>query len=552
MKIAAIKTFQDIVGAENVLLGEQVAPYHKACIPVEREIPAVIKAKTVEQVSDIVKAANEFKTPLYTISTGNNWGYATKNPVTDGNFILDLIEMKSIEVNKNLAYAIVEPGVTQEMLCRYLAEHDTGLIMDPTGSGPSCSVLGNALERGYGITPMGNHFESICGMEVVLANGKILKTGFSHFEKSRAKQLFKYGTGPYLDGIFTQSNFGIVTRIGVWLMPAPEYFEACYFGYDSDEDLSDLIENVRWLLLNKVVKGSINLLHRNRVLIMQVQHPDRCDGVTPLLTEEKWQELAQQQGIMLWNGVVALYGTREEVKAAKKVIKRTLGKAIKQAPGGKKSRMNFVSDALLNFVERAVEKLPAFFWEIVQKLTRINVPETLRVMKPSYHLMKGTPCEVSLPLAYWRTPNLPDLDTPFDPAKPFDPARDNSGLYWLSPVVPLEVEELTRFRGIIEEVFNDHGFECCITLTTVEPRCLDCSVPILFNKFSEEETARAKSCYEAALEACLESGYIPNRFGVQSMEKITAGEDVFWDTAADIKKTLDPNNILSPGRYSKI
>ena len=57
-------------------------------------------------------------------------------------------------------------------------------------------------------------------MEIVLANGEVLRTGFGHFGTAKAANVYKYGVGPYIDGLFTQSNFGIVTKIGVWLMPS--------------------------------------------------------------------------------------------------------------------------------------------------------------------------------------------------------------------------------------------------------------------------------------------------------------------------------------------
>lgn len=48
-----------------------------------------------------------------------------------------------------------------------------------------------------------------------LLTGRIAQPG------SKTGQCFPYGYGPFLDGIFTQSNFGIVTRMGMFLMPNP-------------------------------------------------------------------------------------------------------------------------------------------------------------------------------------------------------------------------------------------------------------------------------------------------------------------------------------------
>lgn len=60
-----------------------------------------------------------------------------------------------------------------------------------------------------------------CGMEIVLPNGELIRTGMGAMEDTTTEhgsantwQLFQYGFGPYPDGLFTQSNFGIVTKIG--------------------------------------------------------------------------------------------------------------------------------------------------------------------------------------------------------------------------------------------------------------------------------------------------------------------------------------------------
>jgi 4-cresol dehydrogenase (hydroxylating) len=78
---------------------------------------------------------------------------------------------------------------------------------------------GATLERGAGYTPYGDHFMMQCGTEVVLADGEVVRTGMGALPGNNTWQLFKHSFGPYLDGIFTQSNFGVVTKIGKWLMP---------------------------------------------------------------------------------------------------------------------------------------------------------------------------------------------------------------------------------------------------------------------------------------------------------------------------------------------
>jgi 4-cresol dehydrogenase (hydroxylating) len=63
-----------------------------------------------------------------------------------------------IEVDDELAYAVIEPGVTQGQLAAHLAQRDVRLWVDCTGAGPDTSIVGNVLERGFGHSPYGNRF----------------------------------------------------------------------------------------------------------------------------------------------------------------------------------------------------------------------------------------------------------------------------------------------------------------------------------------------------------------------------------------------------------
>lgn len=530
MEAKILSALQEIVGADNLFTThDEILPYTHAEFPIERRIPAVARPSTTQEVQQIVRLASHHGFSVYPISTGKNWGYGSANPVTDDNLIIDLSRMNRIrEVSTELAYVIVEPGVTQQDLYEYLEQHDTGLIMDPTGSGPRCSILGNSLERGYGITPHGDHFSFVCGLEVVLANGEILRTGFDHFENSKVSRVFKWGVGPYLDGIFTQSNFGIVTAMGVWLMPKPEHFEACYFSCEQDEDIYPLIDATRWLLQHNVVRGSINLAHRNRVLTMLMQYPwEQMGGKTPLDPSLALQ-LAKERKIGAWNGVCGVYGTRGEVHAAKKAIKKALA--------GKVSRINFVSGSFLNFMEKYPGPLSL--------VTGLNVRELVKVIKPSFGILSGKPSEVSLASPYWRSRKNP-------PQENINPVADGCGLYWFAPVVPMTKDATRDFIGIVNATLPEHGFEACIMLSTVTSRCFDCNLPILYDKGNPEETARAEECYADIFEKCMHSGFIPYRVGIQSMERLVSKDNEFWNVVSKVKNSLDPEGLIAPGRYCR-
>ena len=136
--------------------------------------------------------------------------------------LIDLARLNRIVgFDEDLAYVTLEPGVTQRQLHRFLTDRRSKLWMDATGASPDCSIIGNTMERGFGHTPMGDHCGAACGLEVVLPDGSFLRTGFGRFEGPHTTPVGRYGVGPSLDGLFAQSNLGIVTQMSVWLMPGP-------------------------------------------------------------------------------------------------------------------------------------------------------------------------------------------------------------------------------------------------------------------------------------------------------------------------------------------
>jgi 4-cresol dehydrogenase (hydroxylating) len=531
MSDAAMTAFRELLGADHVLTGDAALQrYRWDTTPDHPSIPAALRPATVEQVQDIVRIANAHRVHLYPISTGNNWGYGSAQPVTDGAIILDLGRINRIlEIDTELAYAVVEPGVTQRQLYQHLEKQKIPLRLSPTGAGPDCSILGNALERGFGIGPNGDHFLTQCGMEIVLPSGELLRTGFGHYEGAHATYVYKWGVGPYLDGLFTQSNYGIVTKMGVWLTPEPERFEACYFMCNTDEQLGPVIHALRRLLSTGVFQGPINLLHRNRVLIMLDRYPwTEMNGRTPL-DESVAARLAAEKRVGIWNGVGALCGSREQVRAARQTIRRLLK--------GKVDRLTFLSKRQL----RALRMAPGL-WSLV---LRMNVRELLQTLEASFGMMNGIPSEVALKLAYWRHKEPPPTGASLNPA------RDRCGLMWFAPIIPMTSEHVARFRQVIEPIFAAHRFETCITFTAVNERCFDCTLPLLYDQTNPEEAKRARACYAELVEACKRHGYVAYRLGLQSMEKETGRDDVFWDVVTQLKNALDPGGILAPGRYAR-
>src|SRR5260221_7064502 len=214
-----------------------------ATFPTANRVPAVLQPGSREEVQECLRIAASQDLKIFPISRGKNWGYGSSVPFADGCLLMDLSRMNRIlDFDEKLAYVVVEPGVTQQQLSDFLEERGGRLWMDASGATPDSSLVGNALERGFGHTPYSDHFANACCMEVVLASGEVIETGLGAFAVAKAKHVYRWGVGPFLDGLFSQSRFGIVTRLTIWLMPKPEAFGAFFLRCKSPAGLPRLIE----------------------------------------------------------------------------------------------------------------------------------------------------------------------------------------------------------------------------------------------------------------------------------------------------------------------
>jgi len=262
-----LAAWRQAVGAEWVFTSAQdVALYRDAYSPYwgepeERVASAAVAPQTLEQVQAVVRVANQYKVPLYTISTGRNLAYGGSAPVYSGSVVLDLKRMNQVlEVNERNAYALVEPGVSYFDLYNHIQDRKLDVWIDPPDPGWG-SVIGNALDGGGGWTasPFRDHFGSHCGMEVVLASGEVVRTGMGALPNAKSWQHNRWGFGPWVDGLFRQGNMGIVTKMGFYLMPRPEAMQSATVQVSRAEDAVPLIDTLNLLENQHVVNGSTQL-----------------------------------------------------------------------------------------------------------------------------------------------------------------------------------------------------------------------------------------------------------------------------------------------------
>jgi 4-cresol dehydrogenase (hydroxylating) len=258
-----MKEFQGVVGADWLFTAdEDVDTYRDAYSPLWGEpneyIPsAAVAPADVEQVQQLVRIANRYKLPLYPISTGKNLTYGSTAPTYSGSVVLDLKRMNRIlNVDDKRNFAVVEPGVTYFDLYTYIQEKGLKVWIDCPDPGWG-SPMGNALDHGVGYTasPFRDHFGSHCGMEVVTPTGEIMRTGMGALPNADSWQDYRYGVGPWVDGLFGQGNFGIVTKMGFWLLPQPEAMGTATVTVPRYADLDPLIDELNYLEDSMLITG---------------------------------------------------------------------------------------------------------------------------------------------------------------------------------------------------------------------------------------------------------------------------------------------------------
>lgn len=523
---AALRDWTALLGPEHVVEETTVLrAAETATFATSHRIPAILRPADREQVQEILRIANRWHVPVYPVSSGRNWGYGSRVPSKDRCVLVELSRMNRIlDYSEDLAYVTVEPGVTQEQLYQFLRSRNSHLWMDATGASAQSSLIGNTAERGFGHTVYGDRFSHVCGMEVVLPAGDVIETGFARFRGARAAALYRWGVGPSVDGLFTQSNLGVITRMTFWLMPAPEYFQAYFFRCDADEDLEALVDALRPLRLSGTIRSASHIVNDYKVLSGLQQYPWEEAGGRMPLEGDLMGQLRKRLNMGAWNGSGALYGTRAQVKEARRLLRRALR--------GKVSKLQFLDDRMLRMAGR--------FAGIYKLVTGWDLSRALDLVRPVYGLMQGVPTNHALASTYWRKRTPPPAE--------MDPDRDGCGLLWCSPVAPAEGRQAHELAALASAILLQYGFEPAISMTMITDRSLACVVSIAYDRDIPGEDEKAARCYDELVRRLAENGFYSYRKTIRSRPQ-TSETSGYSGFVRDVKHALDPNGILAPGRY---
>ncbi|WP_284124318.1 FAD-binding oxidoreductase [Parerythrobacter aestuarii] len=493
---AALKDFESAIGRGWVLATDQdrdaysdiYAPGSSSQWPAS----AAVAPASTEEVQEVVRLANRHKTPLWPVSRGKNLGYGTAAPRMPGSVVLDLSRMMAVrELDTELAYAVIEPGVSFMDMFDHLTRAEASLWMSVPGNGWG-SVLGNALDHGMGYTPYGQHAKNLCGLEVVLPSGELMHTGMGAMAGNKSAHLFPLSYGPDWTHMFTQSNMGVVTSAGLWLQPEPETSLQLTWDIPEEQDIGWVIDTVTPLKLAGVIDQNVFIPSWLGKIVLKGQRKDFWDKDSAI-PEWRVQELLKEHRLGYWQVQVRLYGDEGVNKARAEVIK----KAFKQ---------HLDAPAREDWWRQGEER-------------------------NQYDPTVGVPSAIALQMGDW--------------------VGGRSGHMGFSPVVPATgknvLDQLARSRKIIA----DHDVDFYASFTIGGRFATNINM-LMYDRDNAAQVANMRKLFSTLIAETAKAGYGEYRTHLGWMDEVNATYDfnngIQRRLNEAVKDAIDPNGIIGPGK----
>jgi len=234
-----ISQLKKIAGKEAVLTSkEDLITYSYDGTTTWAHMPDVVVLPTTsEQVSQTLKLANENKIPVTPRGAGTNVSGGSI-PIKGGIVLCTTKMNKILDINKTNLTATVEPGVVLQNFNMALAKQGLFFPPDPQ-SFLGCTMGGVVAENAggpycvkYGVTK-----QYMLGLEVVLANGYIMKLGGVTVKNRTGYELIMLFTG-------SEGTLGVITKITVRLLPMPPAQKSMLAVFDDMAVAGEAVSNI--------------------------------------------------------------------------------------------------------------------------------------------------------------------------------------------------------------------------------------------------------------------------------------------------------------------
>lgn len=220
---------------------------------------AVISPRNTKEVSEIVKICNDHKIPVVPRGSGTNLCGGTCP--TEGGIVLLFKHMnKILDLDEENLTITVQPGVITIEIAN--AVESKGLFYPPDpGSMRVSAIAGNISENSGGLRGLkyGVTRDYVLGLEVVLPNGDIMRTG-----GKLAKDVAGYDLTRLMVG--SEGTLGVITEATLKLIPMPETKKTMLALY---EDLESAARSVSKIIANKIIPITLEFLDQPTLKVVE-------------------------------------------------------------------------------------------------------------------------------------------------------------------------------------------------------------------------------------------------------------------------------------------
>ncbi|MFX1531344.1 MAG: FAD-binding oxidoreductase [Promethearchaeota archaeon] len=281
--------------------------YSRNVNPVLKGVPdIVIRPKDAQEISEILKIANEENLPVIPRGGGCcEWGGSI--PDGDTGILLDMKRMNNImNLDQDNLIVTVEAGISWGSLNEYLSQFGLYTGSLGPGSGLTASIGGGISHHSVGAggcAKYGACTNQLVSLEVVLPTGDIIETG-SQANKFSKFPFNRFGNGPDLAGLFCGDNgiYGVKTQVSLKVFPRPPF--AAYKSYI----LSRKDVEVASQIMIDIRRKGIDVY--DTIFIPQVI----VATGTPLGLFPMWEHLKRKRGILFYT-----IEANSEIELAEKV-----------------------------------------------------------------------------------------------------------------------------------------------------------------------------------------------------------------------------------------
>lgn len=273
-------------------------------------------------------------------------------------------------------------------------------------------------------------------------------------------------------------------------MPEPPAFKPFVIQYEHEEDIVEIVETIRPLRINGVIPNAVVIAHALYEAPVKAKRSDYVSGPGSIPDEAVYR-IMKDHKLGIWNVYAALYGTQEQIDVNWKIVTQAFSQSGKAK--------------ILTEKEAADD--PAFAYRA--------------------KLMCGEMTLTEFSLYNW---------------------RGGGGSMWFAPVSQARGSETLKQMALTKQILTKYGLDYSGEFI-VGMRDMHHIVDVLYDKTDPEQVKAAYQCFDELLTEFSARGYGTYRVNTAFMDKVaeTYGP-VQRSVHKTLKKALDPNGILAPGK----